>query len=157
MNTPDDNRVTILQTARIAVIALLMLGAYLCHAEASIEGVWLNGDGDGWIEIAIVDGELRGTIVGSPDDPDRLQPSRLDELNPDPALRGRELFGLEILQGFRQTDEDAWKGGTIYDPNSGNTYKGTITVVDADTLKLRGFVGMPLFGRTEIWTRRIGP
>jgi uncharacterized protein (DUF2147 family) len=47
-----------------------------------------------------------------------------------------------------------WTGGRVYDPNSGNTYRGTITLIDADTLKLRGYVGITLFGRTEIWKRR---
>ncbi len=120
----------------------------------TIEGVWLNEDGDGWIELRITDGELRGVIAGSPDDPERLRPPRLDVENPDPALRDREVFGMQILYGFRMETADRWGGGRVYDPNNGNTYRGTITLVNDSTLRLRGFIGLSLFGRTEVWTRR---
>ena len=46
-----------------------------------------------------------------------------------------------------------WAGGMIYDPNSGNTYKGTMRLVDRNTLKLRGYIGISLFGRSDTWTR----
>jgi uncharacterized protein (DUF2147 family) len=119
-----------------------------------IEGVWLNEEGDGWIELRITDGELRGVIAGSPDDPERLRPPRLDEENPDPALRDRDLFGMRILYGFRIETAGRWGGGRVYDPNNGNTYRGTITLANDNTLRLRGFIGLSLFGRTEVWTRR---
>ena len=93
-------------------------------------------------------------IVGSPDDPENRNPSRLDAENPDPALRSRPLRGLVIMTGFRYEGDGEWTGGRIYDPNSGNTYKGTIRVVDSITLKLRGYVGISLLGRTDTWTRR---
>jgi uncharacterized protein (DUF2147 family) len=125
--------------------------------DAAIQGVWLSGDGDGWIELTVVGGELRGRIAGSPDDPEHLKPPRLDNENPDPALRGRPLLGLVILSGFRYTGDGEWRGGRIYDPNSGNTYKGTIRVLNRDTLALRGYVGISLFGRTETWRRRPEP
>lgn len=121
---------------------------------ASVEGVWLNEDADGWIELRVTGGELQGVIAGSPDDPQRLRPPRLDVENPDPALRDRRLYGLQILYGFRRETENRWGGGRVYDPNSGNTYRGTITVIDRNSLKLRGFIGLSLFGRSETWTRK---
>ena len=121
--------------------------------ESLIEGTWINADGDGWIELVIVCNELRGRITGSPDDPAGRNPPRLDVNNPDPSLRSRRLLGLTILSGFR-FDGSRWTGGSVYDPNSGNTYRGTITLVDHDTLALRGYIGIPLFGRTETWRRR---
>ena len=137
----------------LALLAAAWAAGVAATDESLVEGTWVNGDGDGWIQLAIVDGELRGTIVGSPDDPDNLKPSRLDAQNPDPALRSRALRGLTILTGFR-FDDGRWADGRIYDPNSGNTYRGTITVVDEDTLDLRGYVGISLFGRTETWRRK---
>jgi uncharacterized protein (DUF2147 family) len=135
-------------------LALVLLEPVAAADQTRIEGVWLNEDGDGWIELSIVDGELTGIIAGSPDDPLNERPSRLDEKNPDPAHRSRPLLGLTILQGFRYEGDDRWAGGRIYDPNSGKTYRGTITVVDDDTLDLRGYVGISLLGRTETWRRR---
>jgi uncharacterized protein (DUF2147 family) len=142
--------------SRLGVIALLglMAGPVGADHHSVVEGVWVNGDGDGWIELAIRDDELTGTIVGSPDDPEHRNPSRLDTENPDPALRSRPVRGLVIMTGFRYEGDGEWTGGRIYDPNSGNTYKGTIRVQDADTLKLRGYVGISLLGRTDTWTRR---
>ena len=46
-----------------------------------------------------------------------------------------------------------WVGGWAYDPDGGSTYSGQMELADPNTLKLRGYVGIPLFGRTETWTR----
>jgi len=132
----------------------LLTEGLLAQDELVIQGTWLNGDHTGWIELIVVESELRGRIVGSPDDPHNKKPSRLDIENPKVELRSRELRGLTILSGFHYESDGSWVDGRVYDPNSGNTYKGTITLVDNDTLKLRGFIGISLFGRTETWTRR---
>ncbi|MGI9223010.1 MAG: DUF2147 domain-containing protein [Woeseiaceae bacterium] len=117
----------------------------------AIDGTWLSGDGDGWIEISTTRDTLSGIIAGSPNaSPERPD---TDEKNPDPALRDRPLVGLELFAGFEYDGNGRWSGGTIYDPNSGKTYRCIVTVVDEETLKVRGYVGVPLLGRTEIWKR----
>jgi uncharacterized protein (DUF2147 family) len=118
----------------------------------AIDGIWLSGDGDGWIEISTAGNTLSGVIAGSPN----ASPERPDndEKNPDPALRDRLLVGLELFAGFEYDGDGRWSGGTIYDPNSGKTYRCIVTVVDTETLKVRGYVGVPLLGRTETWKRR---
>ena len=116
-----------------------------------IEGTWLSGDGDGWIEISLTDDGLSGVIAGSPNADDE-RPD-MDEHNPDPALRDRPLTGLELFRNFSYDGDGRWTDGTIYDPNSGKTYRCIITWVDEDTLKVRGYVGVPMLGRTETWTR----
>jgi uncharacterized protein (DUF2147 family) len=80
-------------------------------------------------------------------------PQAADIHNPDPALRGRALCGLTIMSGFRLNGPDRWEGGSLYDPESGNTYTGRVSLNPDGTLSLRGYVGVPLFGRTEEWTR----
>ncbi len=137
---------------RLAAFLLVLLPLAAASEIANIEGRWLSGDGDGWIEITLDGDKLVGRIAGSPNDQPGDAP-RYDELNPDPALRGRPLLGLTIMSDFRYDADGGWTDGRIYDPNSGNTYKGTIQQVDANTLKLRGYVGISLFGRTETWTR----
>jgi uncharacterized protein (DUF2147 family) len=137
---------------RLAAIILVALPPAAVSEMASIEGRWLSGDGDGWVEITLVGDKLIGKIVGSPNDGPNDAP-RYDDLNPDPALRARPLKGLTVMSGFRYNIDGRWVDGRIYDPNSGNTYKGIIQHVDANTLKLRGYVGISLFGRTEIWVR----
>jgi len=142
----------------LALPALFLVLAPLSRGDdvSPVDGIWVNGDGDGWIELSVIAGELRGRIIGSPDDPQNARPSRLDEKNPDESERRRPLRGLTILSGFRSAGGGRWAGGRVYDPNSGNTYRGTITLVDADTLRLRGYIGISLFGRTEVWRRRPG-
>jgi uncharacterized protein (DUF2147 family) len=137
---------------RFVALALVLVPLVAASASKNIEGRWLSGDGDGWIEITLEGNSLVGRIAGSPNDQPGDEP-RYDDLNPDPKLRGRPLMGLTIMSDFRYDTDGRWVDGRIYDPNSGNTYKGTIRQVDANTLKLRGYVGISLFGRTETWTR----
>lgn len=138
-------------------VACLCLFALLGSASRSAEqydviGLWLTGDGDGWIRIERSGDGLTGTIAGSPTRKPS-DPVRYDDLNPDPALRNRPLDGLAILQGFRYDGEGRWSHGTVYDPNSGNTYRATLTLLDSGTLRIRGFIGVTLFGRSDTWTR----
>ena len=78
--------------------------------------------------------------------------TRKDAHNPMEGMRGRPLCGLELGSGFKRVDDDHANEGRLYDPNSGHTYKGTMTA-EGDSLKLRGYIGIPLFGRTETWQR----
>ena len=77
-------------------------------------------------------------------------PAASDIYNPDATLRSRSLCNLEIGSHFSLSDATHASGGTLYDPKSGNTYRGTM-VVEGDTLRLRGYVMLPFFGKTEIW------
>jgi uncharacterized protein (DUF2147 family) len=81
----------------------------------------------------------------------RTNPAYPDSANRDPALRSRALKGLTILQGFRR-DGEGWSGGTIYNPEDGGTYKATVTLADANTLKLKGCIVWPLC-KTQTWKR----
>ena len=77
----------------------------------------------------------------------------IDRKNSDPNLRNRLLIGLQILQGFSEQGDATWGGGSCYDPKSGKSYRGKIRLATPDRLELRGFVGIPLFGRSSAWTR----
>ena len=77
----------------------------------------------------------------------------IDRKNPDPELRNRPLIGLRFMQGFSEQSNITWGGGSCYDPKSGKSYRGKIRLAAPDRLELRGFVGIPLFGRTSVWTR----
>ena len=56
--------------------------------------------------------------------------------NRDPALRSRPIVGLPLLQDFAPTGDDSWGGGTIYDPESGKTYKSKMRLKEADRLEV---------------------
>ena len=127
----------------------------LSHADdmPNIDGTWLSGDGDGWIDVSVTAAGLSGVIVGSPNADDGRPDT--DENNPDPALRNRPLIGLQLFEGFDYAGKGRWSRGTIYDPNSGKTYRCIVTYVDEVTLKVRGYIGVSLLGRTETWTRQL--
>ena len=61
---------------------------------------------------------------------------------------------MRILEGFQAKSAEKWADGTIYDPNNGKTYSCTLELENEKTLKVRGFIGVSLFGRTERWTRK---
>lgn len=77
----------------------------------------------------------------------------IDRKNPDPALRSRPIIGLQVMDGFSKLDDNTWGNGTCYDPKSGKTYRGKIHLAAPDRLELRGYIGIPLFGRSSVWTR----
>lgn len=76
--------------------------------------------------------------------------------NPDASLRGRPVCGLVIGNGFTLSDPNHAAGGTVYDPKNGKTYRGGMAR-DGQELHLRGYVGIPLFGITQTWTRVTPP
>ncbi|MDH3613093.1 MAG: DUF2147 domain-containing protein [Gammaproteobacteria bacterium] len=137
---------------RVYIIFLALFAHAGWAGQGDVEGRWLSGDGDGWIEIQLVGNSLIGIVAGSPNTKEG-DPPRYDDKNPDPRLRDRALEGMTIMSGFEYSGNDKWTGGTIYDPNSGRTYKCTLTQVDRDTIKVRGYIGVSLFGRSDTWTR----
>ena len=79
-------------------------------------------------------------------------PGTVDHNNPDATLRARSLCNLQIGSGFAIAGDTTATSGQLYDPESGKSYKGDIDL-KGDVLKLRGYIGIALFGRTEIWHR----
>lgn len=79
-----------------------------------------------------------------------------DAQNPDAKLRSRPLCGLRIGEGFVEVDPQHARGGHLYDPKSGRTYSGHMTA-EGNLLQLHGYVGLPIFGRTETWVRASRP
>ena len=138
---------------KCAFVLLSVLITNMSVANDAIEGVWLTADGDGLIEIQWQDEQLSGVIAGSASDPQHEKPARYDDLNPDADLRERPLLGLAIFTNLLPSGNNKWKG-QVYDPNTGKTYQCTLTLVDADTLKLRGYIGFSLLGKTRMWTRK---
>lgn len=135
----------------------------------AVTGHWLTEEGSkggrARVEVSRTeDGEIVGEIVWleeprfPPGEPMAGEP-KVDLENPDPEKRDRPVLGLEILSGFTYEGDGLWSGGTIYDPANGKTYKARMSLDSAedDTLDLRGYVGIPLFGRTTTWTRVEAP
>ena len=117
-------------------------------------GVWLNEDKDAHVEMFKRNGKIYGKIVWikEPIDAETGKP-KVDKNNPDAALKTRPTLGLEILTGFSFDGSDEWSGGEIYDPKSGKTYSSYMMFDKKDVLKIRGYIGVALLGKTTYWTR----
>ncbi len=134
-------------TRKLVFAALTLASFSLCAETATIRGYWLEPAG-AVLRIARCQDRLCVEIVA-------LGPGEhagVDLHNPNPALRGRPLCGLRIGVDFVESDSQHAQEGHLYDPRSGRTYRGAMTA-EGDVLKLRGFVGIELLGRTETWTR----
>lgn len=121
-------------------------------AKAPVEGLWVNEEGDGAIDVKIgSDGKLYGVGAFVPGQP-RVE--RLDTENPDPKKRARSLSGARIMWGFVADNKERtkWTDGSIYDPGNGKTYACKLRLEDG-ALHIRGYVGISLFGRTTVWQR----
>jgi len=114
-------------------------------AAATVQGYWRDPAG-AVLRIAQCQAKICIEVVA-------LSPGNhphVDVHNPNVSLRGRSLCGLRI-GAFVESDPQHAEGH-LYDPRSGRTYSGSMTA-EGDQLKLRGYVGIKLLGRTEIWTR----
>lgn len=123
-------------------------------------GIWATDRAEAHVEVSRGgDGKYYGTIIwleepfyAANDSGGMAGQPKVDRENPDPALRDRGIDGLRIMDGFGYAGNDTWTGGSIYDPENGKTYKCRIHLTEEGTLKVRGYVGIPLFGRTTEWT-----
>ena len=147
----------------LAAASLLAIPVIAADAQAdNVLGTWLTEAGDqggrAHVEISRSGGSLVGRIVHL-EEPNfeaghaRAGKPKVDLENPDPKKRERAILGLQILSGFSYAGNGKWTGGTIYDPANGKTYKAQITVQGRDKLALRGYIGVPMLGRTATWKR----
>jgi uncharacterized protein (DUF2147 family) len=134
----------------------LLLGVALAilasdEKQSRILGNWLTEPKDGIIQISVAaGGTYEGRIVGG------SHPGRVDERNPDASQRGKPLRGQVILHELHYDGDGKWSGGTIYEPDSGRTYKCLVELIAPDSLKVRGYIGISMLGKSQIWTRYTG-
>jgi uncharacterized protein (DUF2147 family) len=138
-------------TARPLAFALFMLAGTLpaaAQSQADYHGLWWNEDRTGIVELVATESGIEGiTRWGKKPDTDRN--------NPNPALRNRSLKGITFLWGFTYDEKkNRWKDGKVYDPDNGKTYDAKLSLAKGGTiLKMRGYIGVSLFGRTAEFER----
>ena len=100
------------------------------------------------VSIYEVNGKVYGKVI------DILEPTLKDKkcLLCSGSDKDKPILGLIIIKGLSK-DEEEYNGGKILDPKNGKTYKCYINLEGADKLKVRGFVGVSMFGRTQYWQR----
>ena len=141
----------------------LAIAALLCHLPAladapspSPAGKWKTfDDASGNAKSVVTIWEANGTLAGKVE---KVLDASRDEPNPkcsrcEGDLKDQPIIGLRILRDLKK-DGDRWSGGTVLDPSNGQFYSCTISLEDGgSTLKLRGYIGFSLLGRTQRWSR----
>tara|TARA_B110000285_G_scaffold55939_1_gene63650 strand:+ start:1457 stop:1903 length:447 start_codon:yes stop_codon:yes gene_type:complete len=139
----------------VSMLLMFSISGVFAQKGDAILGTWLNQDEDAKIVITKVDSKFTGKIIWvKKDEEDDGSKPNLDNKNPDESLQSRRVVGLEILSNLVWDEGDnEWDDGEIYDPKSGSTYSCYGELEDKNTLKLRGYVGISIIGRTAVWTK----
>jgi uncharacterized protein (DUF2147 family) len=137
-----------------AIVVLVLLNL-VSHAQVKpedrIKGIWLTEEKDGKIEIFRTGNTYTGRLVWGNSVLDRNGNPKRDVNNPDPKLKSRTLQGMVMLTGLVYED-GKWQEGKIYNGLTGKSYSVVITL-KGNTLFLRGYIGLPLLGKTTVWQR----
>jgi uncharacterized protein (DUF2147 family) len=120
-------------------------------------GLWKNIDDEtgkpkALIRITEQNGELRGKIEKLFRGPNEEQNPKCDKCEGE--LKDQPIVGMTILTGMKP-DGDEFNGGKILDPGNGKVYKSKMALVDGGRkLNVRGYIGVPMLGRTQTWVRQ---
>ena len=141
---------------RFIAAALLCCAATAASALDSPVGVWRTIDDKthkekSLVRITEVNGELRGTIEKLFRAPGEDPTPNCDKCEGD--KKNKPVIGMMILAGMKKQGNE-YDGGEILDPANGKTYKCRIWTSDGGKkLNVRGFIGVSLLGRTQVWIR----
>lgn len=130
-----------------AFFVLAFFGLSAQQAADDILGQYWTEKREGKIEIFQQGDKYFGKIAWRKE-------ARKDTENPDESLRNRNVIGIIFLQDFVFDGKDEWEDGTVYSIDNGGTYSGRIWLEDdGETLKMRGYMGISLLGRTATLKR----
>ena len=142
---------------KAAVAFVLATASILAMAQNTPVGLWRTIDDDGKTEkstvrITSVGGVLTGKVEHITD------PAKADEkcVKCEDDRKDKPIVGMVIISGAKQDAEetDKWTGGMILDPAKGSSYKLILKTTDGGKkLDVRGYIGSPMFGRTQTWIR----
>jgi uncharacterized protein (DUF2147 family) len=138
-------------------VTLLLAVASFAQAQSTPAGLWKTIDDDGKTEKSLVRIVEAGGVFSARVEK-ILNPAHLDARCDKCAdeRKDQPVLGLTIINGVKASAGDAglWDGGTILDPNEGKVYKVRLKPVDGGkALEVRGYIGLPLLGRTQVWQR----
>jgi len=140
---------------KIKNLVLLLAMAFFAQMSfgQTVLGVWKTiddetGEPKSHVKIYKKDGKVFGRVV-------KLLPkattTTCDGCPGD--KNGKSLLDVDILWDLEADDDGVWDDGEIVDPANGKVYRCKISLENADKLKVRGYIGFSLFGRTQIWHR----
>ena len=140
----------------IAAFAGALLSLHAWSQDATPVGLWKtiddnSGKPKALIRITEGGGEFKGTIEKLFQEPGQLPNPTCDKC--EDARKDQPIIGMAIVTGMKKQG-DEFAGGTILDPKNGKVYKSKMTLADGGKkLNVRGYIGMPMLGRTQVWVR----
>ena len=141
----------------LGLAAMLFGIASVAMAAGSPAGTWRSIDDKTKQERSIIriteeNGELKGTVEKIFDEPGDDPAHLCKECKGE--RKDKPVVGMTILWGLKK-EGGAWAGGEILDPKNGKVYSCKITLSeDGKTLNVRGFIGISLIGRSQVWLRQ---
>lgn len=143
-----------MKTLATMSLTILWTGLLLSQKAGDITGVWYTEEKKSKVKIYREDGTYHGKLIWIRDSLDDQGQPVTDRDNPDPTKRDRPLKGLRLLRDLEwDPGDEQWEEGEVYDPESGNTYSLKAWLQDRDHLKLKGYIGISMLGRTTEWRR----
>ena len=138
----------------LIILSIFFLAFITSSPADKITGTWQTA-GDDWAHIHIYKSENKyhGKIVKLKNPLNENGKPKTDHKNPKASKQTDPIIGLQIINNFSYDGKEEWKNGTIYDPESGDTYKCVMWLENDNTLNVRGYIGISLLGRTEKWKR----
>jgi uncharacterized protein (DUF2147 family) len=141
---------------RAVVFCLAAIAAILAVRPASAEnldGYWIDSHGEVILQFGACGKERCGRVawLKKPRGPDR-GPLR-DFRNSDTKLQSRFVCGLVVVTGFKKQPDGTWADGNVYVPDLGTNFSGYAEVLDRNHVKVSGYMLLPIFGSSEVWTR----
>lgn len=138
-----------------------VLLVYCCSSIAASDlnspvGVWQTIDDEthkprSIVQIFAVDGELQGKLLKVFYSSDEVHHMVCEKCGGE--RHNQPIIGMIILRGMVQQG-DNWAGGIITDPGNGKDYNCRIKLLNGGKqLKVRGYIAVPLIGRSQIWNR----
>jgi uncharacterized protein (DUF2147 family) len=142
---------------KITITLLFVFVGLLAFSQtnADIVGEWYNAEKDAVITLFEEDETVSGKITWMQFPNDDNGNPKTDPLNSDEKLKSRARMGMIIMNDFIYIEGEVGDNGKLYDPKKGKTYSGMMTLKDANTLDLRGYIGFSFIGRSSTWTRKL--
>lgn len=143
---------------KLALLTGLVLSTSSLFAADDIAGTWRTIDDKTGFSKALIEikksdnGVYQGKIIKILPRPGYTPKTHCQDC-PAP-YKGAPILGLTVLDGMKQKNATEYEGGTILDPLSGKVYKSKIKVSNnGKRLRMRGYVGVEVFGRSQTWIR----
>ncbi|WP_317203514.1 DUF2147 domain-containing protein [Janthinobacterium sp.] len=146
-----------LAKASLLAMTLALSSAAVWADDASPVGLWKNiddvsGKPKALIRITESNGVLQGKLEKLFRAPEQDQNPKCDKC--EGANKDQPILGLMFMWGLKK-DGDEYNGGEILDPDNGKVYRSKMVLVEGGKkLKVRGYIGMPMLGRSQTWLRQ---